>query len=130
MAQPQRVQRVADLLQQELAVILQRELTDPRLGFITVTGVDVSRDLASARVYVSCLSLHINNAEEAEKTAAEQVTLLQNSVGFIRRLLGQRVKLRVVPQLRFIYDDTTSRANALGDLIDRTIKRDDGVDDN
>ncbi len=122
MAQPQRIQRVADLLQRELAIILQHELTDPRLGFLTITGVDMSRDLANAKVYVSSLTLQ---QQSTDISPQQQIEILQHSVRFIRGLLGQRVQLRYVPQLRFVYDDSTIRANHISELIERAVATDD-----
>lgn len=110
MAQTQRTRRVADLLQRELALILQRDLTDPRLGFLTVTEVDASPDLRQAKVYVTCLSRAAEQTMLDKKTQQAQIHILQGSVGFIRRLLKDKVQLRILPRLHFVYDETGDKA--------------------
>ena len=120
MANTQRVGRVNDALQQALADIIQRELSDPRFGFLTVTDVIASPDLSSAKVYVSSLTT-LQNQQTPEDYQQQQLALLTKSTGFIRHLLGQRVKLRVIPSLHFIYDDSAAKANHISRVIDKAI---------
>lgn len=110
-----RTDRVADVIQRELAQIIHQEVKDPRVGIITLAGVKVSKDLAYAKVYVSVMS---------EETAAECIKTLNNAASFLRVLLAKRLKLRVMPALSFVYDDTTIKANRLSRLIDEAVKQD------
>ncbi len=106
----QRTDRVADLIQKELAIILQAQSRDGYLPMITVSGVEVSRDLAYAKVYVSTLG------EETEIKVV--VKTLNQMASKLRYLLAQTVKLRSTPQLQFIYDNSIVDGNKLSALID------------
>jgi len=108
-----RTQRVADQIQRELAALIQREVKDPRVGMATVSAVEVSRDLSHAKVFVT-----IFNGGEDQEQIRESVKALNNASGFLRSKLGQRMKLRIVPTLRFHFDDSLSRGNYLSNLID------------
>ena len=99
MASNTRSQRIADQLQKEIVVLIQRELQDPRVGFVTVSAVKVSKDLAYADIYVSVLGK--NTVEEAH----ENLKALKNASGFLRTQLGKALQLRAVPQLRFNFDE-------------------------
>lgn len=102
-----RTRRVADQIQRELAELLLREVSDPRLQGVTVSGVEVSKDLAHARVFV-----HPSRDADAE----DIVTALNHAASYLRRGLAGRLKLRVLPRLRFIHDpslDTGERLDAL-----------------
>ena len=113
-----RTDRVADQLQQELAVLIQREIKDPRLGMVTVSGVDVSRDLGYADVYVTLLG--DNDAERIK----ENLAVLKRAAGFLRSQIAQRIKLRHVPELRFHYDASVARGHQLSSLIDQAVESD------
>ena len=107
-----RSQRVADQIQRELAQIVQRELKDPRLGLISIAGVKLSRDLSYAQVYVSSFS---------EKKPEDVVAALAKAAGFLRHQLGKAMRLRIVPELKFIYDDTLEKGFSMSQLIDDAI---------
>lgn len=99
--------RVAGLLRRELGVLVQRELNDPDVGFISISDVEVSRDLGVAKVYVSVL-----NSEQADTSLAA----LNRSAGYLRGILGQQLRMRSTPQLRFYQDtsiETGERMDAL-----------------
>lgn len=113
-----RTDRVADQLQQELAVLIQREIKDPRLGMVTVSGVDVSRDLGYADVHITLLG-----DDDAERIK-ENLAVLRRAAGFLRSQLARRVKLRHVPELRFHYDASVARGHQLSSLIDRAVESD------
>ncbi len=91
--------RVSSQIQKELALILQRGIKDPRLGFITVNEVKVSKDLAIAKVYITVL-----NADDQAKQ--DNVTWLNESAPIIRSQLAAIMRLRHIPELRFFYDDS------------------------
>ncbi|MBT8145894.1 MAG: 30S ribosome-binding factor RbfA [Gammaproteobacteria bacterium] len=132
--QSQRQQRVADLVQRELAMLIQLEVNDPRIGMVSVTGVDISRDLAYAEVYVSVLNSTSGGdddtagaepAGEMDKLEIEEnVKALNKAAGYLRSLLAKRLKLRTTPKLRFHYDGTISRGNKLSSLIDQALEAD------
>lgn len=109
MRQSGRAQRVGDQIQRELSSILRRELRDPRIGMITLTGVEVSRDCAHATVFFTCLDAsHV----------AEATRGLQRAGGFLRTQLAKRVTLYTAPELRFVYDESIERGARLSQLID------------
>ena len=106
-----RTQRVADYLQRELAALIQHEVRDPRVGMVSITGVDVSRDMGHARVYYTSMSA--NSAEEA----SESTEALNKAAGFLRSQLSRDSSMRMVPQLRFYFDSSVGRGRHLEDLI-------------
>lgn len=110
--------RVADAIQRELAEIIRRELRDPRLNMTNVTGVDVSRDLAIAKVYVN----FIEALDEKEQSA--RVEVLSRAAGFLRSQLTSRMRLRATPKLSFFYDATGDRGRHLSALIDYAVAKD------
>ncbi len=112
-----RARRVGQQLQREVAMILQREIKDPRIGMVTVSDVDVSGDLQHARVYVTFL----NNDAESIETGLKG---LSEASGYIRLLLGKAMQLRVVPELRFAYDKTLVEGMRISSLVTNTIRQD------
>jgi ribosome-binding factor A len=109
-----RALRVGEAIQQHIAVLLQREINDPRVGMVTIAAVDVSRDLAHAKVYYSVLD---------ENKVKETEAGLKNASGFLRTLLAKRLNIRHVPCLHFVYDDTTLKANRICSLIDQVLHK-------
>ena len=104
-----RVEKVADQIQRELSEIIARELRDPRVGLITLTGVEVSADLRHANVRYSCLdSAHAEEAGEGLRRAA----------GFLRSRLAKRIRLQVVPELHFFFDESVERGAHMMRLLD------------
>jgi ribosome-binding factor A len=102
--------RVGDLIRREVSLILEKELRDPRLGFITVTGTDVTPDLRSARIYVSVLG-DDNNVKENLKA-------LKSAEKHVRYLIGERIRLKYVPEISFHID----QSHLYGERIDRILK--------
>ena len=113
-----RTHRVADQLQKELAVLIQREVKDPRLGMVTVSGVTVSRDLGYSDVYVTLLG------EQAPERIKENLQVLKRAAGFLRSQIAKRIKLRHVPELRFHFDESVVRGQQLSSLIDEAVTTD------
>ncbi len=109
--QGKRLDRVNQLVREEIAYLLQRELKDPRLGFVTVTEVDVSKDLRTAKVYVSVLGT------EAEWRGS--LDALRSARGFIRSWLGPRLRLRAVPDLTFHPDRSMAHAAHIQSVLER-----------
>ena len=111
-----RTQRVAAQIQRELAQLIQFEVKDPRVGLVTVSGVDVTRDLAHAKVYITVLdeSHDVEGAIEG----------LNRASGFLRRALGKALTMRAVPELHFMYDASVERGANLSALIDAAVASD------
>ena len=114
-----RSQRVSQELQKEIAIIIQREIKDPRVGMmVTVSSVEVSRDLAYAKVFVTFLN---DNDEDAVKNG---IKALQDASGFIRSLLGKAMRLRIVPELTFFYDNSLVEGMRMSNLVTNVVKND------
>lgn len=113
-----RTQRVADYLQRELAVLIQQEVRDPRVGMVSVTGVEVSRDLGHARIYYTRIG------SDTGEEAAESTEALNRASGFLRSQLSRSSSMRSVPQLRFYFDSSVGRGRDLENLIDRAASAD------
>ena len=105
-----RTDRVGDQIRLEVADILSRRMKDPRVGFVTITSVDLSADLRQAWIYVTVL-------QEGEQ-GNEAMATLARATGFIRGELGRRVKLRYVPELTFIRDSSVDQVRRVMSLID------------
>ena len=114
-----RAQRVADYLQRELAGLIQREVRDPRVGMVSITGVDVSRDIGHAKVHYTVLSVDDSSDNIDESTAA-----LNKAAGFLRSQLSRDSSMRSVPQLRFYFDASVGRGRYLEDLIGKAADAD------
>lgn len=112
-----RTDRVAQQIQKEVAVIIQREIKDPRVGMATVSSVEVSKDLSFARVFIT----FYNNDEQQMKKAAE---ILNEAAGFIRSLIGKRIRVRIVPELRFVLDNSLMHGMHISNLVDEVIAKD------
>ena len=113
-----RTQRVGEQIQRELASILQLDMKDPRLGMVTVSAVEVSRDMSLATVHVTFLGL--DEADEIKQA----IRLLADAAGFLRTELSHRMRLRFTPQLRVRYDESLVRGRRLSSLIDQACARD------
>lgn len=116
----QRTQRLDELLRQEIGEILAREVADPRVGFVTITEVDTAPDLRHARVWVSILG-----TSEEREAALEG---LDRAMGFIRRELGHRLRLKRVPELHVRLDDSAERGTRVLRLISQ-LESGDAVDE-
>jgi ribosome-binding factor A len=97
-----RLQRVNHLIREEISLLIQRELKDPRLGFVTVTEVDVAKDLRTAKVYVSVLG--------ADSQWESSLQALESARGFIRSWLLPRLRMRTAPHLTFLPDRSMAHA--------------------
>lgn len=111
-----RSDRVSKQMQRELADILRQDLKDPRLGMITLQEVRTSRDLSHARVYFTLLGAGDRKG---------QLRLLKESAPFLRREIGRRMRLRIVPQLEFLYDSSIEEGAELASLIERAARQND-----
>ncbi len=107
--QPTRAERVAEMMQRELGMMIQTELKDPRIGFASITRVEVSRDLSAAKVFVSVLG--------PDESAHETMAGLTHAGGFLRGEVGRRLKLRHAPELDFRLDQSIEKSMALQRLM-------------
>ncbi|MGL5007403.1 MAG: 30S ribosome-binding factor RbfA [Plesiomonas sp.] len=112
-----RSKRVAQELQKEVAIILQREVKNPQIGMVTVSSVEVSRDLAYAKVFVTFLF-------DDNEAIASGLKSLRDSTGYIRTLVGKAMRLRIVPELRFEYDQSLTEGMRMSNLVSSVIKED------
>lgn len=113
-----RSQRVSQEIQKEIAMILQREIRDPRIGMVTVSGVDLSRDLIYAKVYVTFFTM-------GEQTAEEGLAALIESTSYVRSLLGKAMRLRVVPEISFFFDASLTEGMRISNLVSQAVKTDE-----
>lgn len=108
-----RSHRVADFIHRELSDLIRTELDDPRVSpMLTLSAVEVSRDLAIAKVFFTVM----DESERADTEAA-----LGSAAGFLRRKLAPRMNIRAVPELRFYYDDSTLKGARMSALIDQAV---------
>lgn len=112
-----RTQRVSQQLQKELAMILQREVRDSRLGMVTISDVEVSRDLAYAKVFVTFLCV-------GEQTPEACLAALREHEVHIRMMLGKRIRLRLTPEVRFYYDNTLVEGMRMSNLVTEVVNKD------
>ena len=114
-----RPQRIGHQIRADISEFLQRGLLkDPRIGFVSVSGVRVTKDIRYANVYISVYG--------TEKEGTESLKVLQNASGFIRRELGKRLHMRRIPELTFIHDRSIEEGIRMGRLIDELV---DSVND-
>lgn len=110
-----RAYRVADQIQKDLAVLIRSEVKDPRLSpFITLEEVRVTRDLSVATIYISTLD---DKGEESQR-------ILAKAAGYLRRELGKRIRMRSIPELRFVYDTLSEDAQRMSGLINEAVAAD------
>jgi ribosome-binding factor A len=107
--QGKRLDRVNQLIKEEISLLLQRELKDPRLGFVSVTEVETSKDLRTAKVYVSVLG------DEGQWTAS--MAALASARGFVRNWLRQHLDLRLTPEIEFRADRSMEHAARIQTLL-------------
>ena len=132
-----RGRRVADHIQKELAVLIQQEVKDPRLGLVTINEVKVSRDLGFADVYFTSFSSdtfrandsldedEVEDAEREERNSLSPAEVLENAAGFLRSRLAKSLSTRTTPKLRFHYDHTIEQGAKMTQAIKKAIEGDE-----
>jgi len=113
-----RASRLGDQIQRDLSDLIRLELKDPRVRMVTITAVEVMRDLSHARVFVTSLA--------GEAATQESIRALRHAAGFLRSRLAQTLTSRVVPELDFVYDESIERGARLSRLIDEAVRQDGG----
>ncbi len=114
-----RLDRIGDQIQRELSQLIMREIKDPRVGMVTINAVRVSKDLGYADIYISLLSTEELAEESGE--VQDSLKVLRNASGFLRGQLGRAMKLRVVPQLRFHFDNLQGQGRRIDSLINQAV---------
>ena len=112
-----RAERVSDAIQQELAVLIRENVRDPRVGMLSVTDVDISRDLAYAKIHISFVG------DRSQDEIDQGIAALNGASGFLRKLLASSIKLRITPKLNFFYDESGRRGQHLSALIDLAVSK-------
>lgn len=106
-----RMQRISDLMHRTIANLLRDEFKDPRIGLVTVVSVEVARDLSFAKVYVTVLE---------EGKVQETIKVLNAAAGFFRGHLAKACHLKIVPKLKFFFDDSIQRGARIESLLRET----------
>jgi len=112
-----RSERVAGQIRRELAQLIQLEVKDPGVGFISLSDVEVTRDLAHAKVYVT-----VFESDKVDQT----LSALRHAAGYLRRRLGQEMRIRSVPELHFYHDASVETGRRMDSLIDAALASDRG----
>jgi ribosome-binding factor A len=113
----QRLQRVSGEIKKEIGQIISQDVKDPRIGFVTITKVDITRDLRIAKVYFSVLG--------SKKQSRDTQVGLSRSCGYIRKLLSQRMNLRYTPQLQFRLDESVKHSIHISEILDKIKNQDE-----
>ncbi|NLF54448.1 MAG: 30S ribosome-binding factor RbfA [Thauera phenolivorans] len=112
-----RSQRVVEQIRRELAELIRLEVKDPRVGFITLTDVEITPDYAHAKVFFTSMT--------GEADVPEIMQGLRRASGFLRRELGRRVRIHTTPELHFVYDRSVEEGSRLSKLIDDVVREDE-----
>ena len=110
-----RTERLADQIQRDLAYLLQREVKDPRVGMMSINSVNVSKDLGYADVYFTMSTT--DEMSDDSPAGKDALVALKGAAGFLRSQLGARIKVRIIPHLRFHFDNSVGRGRYLSTLI-------------
>lgn len=116
-----RAERVKQALKEEISKILEYELKDPRVGMVTITRVELTNDLRHAKVYFSVIGDE-NKKEQTRKG-------IENATGFVKKLIGQRIRLKFLPEITFKYDDSIEYAQHISEVLDKIKKQEKGDED-
>ena len=127
-----RATRVAEQMQRELADLLMFEVKDPRIGMVTITAVEVTGDMAHAKIFYSAPQAQSTQAKpniaNHAKTLQSIQSGLENSAGYLRTQVAKRMLLRTVPQLHFVYDESIDIGMKMAQLIDAARATDKNID--
>lgn len=118
-----RMQKMSRLLRDELSRIIREEINDPRLGFVSITEIEMTPDLHVAHIYIS--------AYGTPKEQEESMAVLEGAASFLRGEIGRQIEMRYIPELRFHLDRSIERGSRVVELlreIEPTIKKDEGTD--
>ena len=110
-----RSERVAGQIRRDLAKLIQTEIKDPEVGFISLSDVEVTRDLSHAKIFITVFN---------PETADTSIKALRRAAAFLRRRLGQELRLRHVPELHFVHDDSVEQGSHIDELIAKALNAD------
>jgi ribosome-binding factor A len=116
--QSRRISRLCDQIQEEVSDIIHRKLKDPRVGFVTVTGVKLAADLSRASIYVSVMG----SPDDITKTTA----CLEGAASFVRSELGRRLRIKRIPELKFRFDDSGVKGARIESILKHLKEGSDG----
>jgi ribosome-binding factor A len=116
-----RSQRVVEQIRRELAELIRTEVKDPRVGFITLTDVEITPDYAHAKVFFTSMT--------GEESVPGILVGLRRASGFLRRELGRRVRIHTTPELHFVYDRSVEEGSRMSRLIDDVVREDEARSD-
>ncbi len=116
-----RPERVQEAIRQEISMIVMGQIKDPRIGFITITKVDLTKDLRYARIYFSVLG------KNADKNKA--LKGLNSAKGYIKGLIAEKIKLRYMPEISFVIDNTLEHAQHIYEILNKIEKPKEETDD-
>ena len=116
-----RTQRLGDFMRQELAKLIQFEVRDPRVGMVSITDVQIAKDLSHAKVYVTVLG------KDTLEDASESIAALNHASGFLRSSLAKINYARTTPKLRFVFDESIGRGARMSKLIDDAVSADQHI---
>ena len=119
MANFARTERIGQQIQREIAELIRLEVNDPRVKLVTITGVDVAGDYSHAKIFFTRLDGRQIDAQQG----------LERAAGFLRSRLARSIKLRIMPQLHFVYDASVERGSHLSQLIDQAVASDLHLDE-
>ena len=114
-----RMDRVNEEVRHQVSTILQRDVQDPRIGFVTITRVDVSSDLRQAKIFFTTI--------EQGKSYEDTLSGLKRSTGFIRKMLGQRIRMKFTPDIQFVYDKTDDKKSRVEEILDMIHREKEGL---
>ncbi len=117
-----RIEKLQELIKQEMSKMLLKEIKDPRIGFVTVTDVEMTGDLREAKIYVSIMG--------GDEQIKESLEGLQSALGFIRREIGKRIRLRFTPEISFALDKSLDYSEHIQKLLLQIEKERDSVENN
>ena len=112
-----RPSRVAEEIKKEVSVVIPREIKDPSLGFVTVTGVEVTNDLRYAKIFVSILG--------GDEDEARSLSALNSAKGLVRSEIGKRIRLRFTPEITFVIDKSLDKGARINELLSQ-VKTEEG----
>lgn len=131
----QRVDKIKEALKEEVSRILHGEINDPRIGFVTITRVEVTPDLRLARIYFSVMRASASPQggasakKESPKFKEKTEAGLKSATGYVRKLISERLKLRYTPELLFVFDDSIEYSQRMSDLIKKAREKDKEISD-
>jgi ribosome-binding factor A len=115
--------RLAQQINKQLAIILQKEVRDPRVGILTITDITITKDLSLVKVYFTNLDINLDKNPLGSPDSPDSVAkLLNNMAGFLRTELASKISVRHMPELRFYQDDSIVRGNRIEELLDKIKK--------